>query len=83
MRAMPAGHGIFNRRALKPAVQEVTALGDFGVKLRPVKVGRAVVAIEMTTTPSGTHSMFKIAAYSAGRAIFGGGGSSPLRLFSA
>jgi len=37
-----------NRRALKPAVQEVNALGDFGVKLRPVKVGRAVTAIEMS-----------------------------------
>ncbi len=37
----------FNRRALKPALQEVNALGDFGVKVMPVKKGRAVTAVQL------------------------------------
>jgi len=38
----------FKRRALIPAVQEVNALGDYGVRLHTIKSGRAVSAIEMS-----------------------------------
>ena len=37
----------FKRRALTPAVREVNALGDYGVRMRPIKSGRAVTAMEM------------------------------------
>ena len=37
----------FKRRALQPALLEVNALGDYGVKMYPVKTGRAVTAIKM------------------------------------
>jgi len=37
----------FRRRALVPAVREVNALGDFGVKAMPKKTARAVTAVEI------------------------------------
>lgn len=39
--------GDFKRRALAPAVQEVNALGDFGINVMPQKTGRAVTAVKI------------------------------------
>jgi len=48
---VPAGkltnYGNFKQRALAPAIKEVNALGDFGVKAIPKKTGRAVTAVEI------------------------------------
>lgn len=38
----------FKRRALAPAVKEVNALGDFGVRMLPLKKGRAVHAVKLS-----------------------------------
>lgn len=39
--------GDFKRRALTPAVKEVNALGDYGVRMEPIKTGRAVTGIRI------------------------------------
>jgi hypothetical protein len=38
----------FHNKALKPAVAEVNSLGDYGIKLAPVKSGRTVVAVKLS-----------------------------------
>jgi len=38
----------FKRRALKPAVTEVNALGDFGVAMLPVKTRHAVTHVQIS-----------------------------------